>query len=308
MISQEPAEVTDLSQVERVLAAHRGGEGGGSVRATTLNLVAWAPTAEHVSRTQGAVAAIGASRPLRGIVVAASQGPARATVSTACWVGSGSQEVCSEQILIEAEPDALPSAVVPLLVPDLPVFLLWQGELAADSPALRELAEQADRLIVDSDESGLDAVDEVCLFASHLTDLAWTRLDPWRDAIAHLFDTAKARRRLDHLWGVEVEGPDNQARLLAGWLRSRLDRTIGLDRSGRSKRVQRVALRCDDQVFTVERADHGHVGRAAGPDVPEHPVVLSDTGWRELLASELDRLGSDRVFEQALAAAAPPAA
>ena len=47
VIANPPVELTDLSQVERALAASRAG-GPGSVRATTLNLVVYAPTAEDI--------------------------------------------------------------------------------------------------------------------------------------------------------------------------------------------------------------------------------------------------------------------
>ena len=45
------------------------------------------------------------------------------------------------------------------------------------------------------------------------------------------------------------------------------------------------------------------VGRAWGPGVPEHPVVLRPPARETLLAEELCRVGGDPVFERALAAA-----
>ena len=115
MIANPPVELTDLSQVERALAASRAG-GPGSVRATTLNLVVYAPTAEDMAFTQRALERIGGSRPLRAIIAGTGADGVRATVSASCWLGSGLQQVCSEQVLLTAREGALPSAVVSLLV------------------------------------------------------------------------------------------------------------------------------------------------------------------------------------------------
>jgi len=58
-----------------------------------------------------------------------------------------------------------------------------------------------------------------------------------------------------------------------------------------------------DEVFFVERESRAGYGVAGGPSVADHPVSLPlrDTG--AVLATELDRLGGDEVFEQALLAA-----
>src|SRR5207245_364208 len=83
---------------------------------------------------------IGGSRPLRAIVIVPAAGRPRARVSSACWTGAG-QEVCAERISISGDRVALPSAVVSLLVADLPVFVWWQGVLPDDNDGvLGELA------------------------------------------------------------------------------------------------------------------------------------------------------------------------
>ncbi|HEY8859809.1 MAG TPA: glucose-6-phosphate dehydrogenase assembly protein OpcA, partial [Gaiellales bacterium] len=128
MIANPPVELTDLSQVERALAASRAG-GPGSVRATTLNLVAYAPTPADVAFTQRALERIGGSRPLRAIIAGIGANGVRASVSASCWLGTGLQQVCSEQVVLTARADALPSAVLSLLVPDLPTFVWWQGPM-----------------------------------------------------------------------------------------------------------------------------------------------------------------------------------
>jgi glucose-6-phosphate dehydrogenase assembly protein OpcA len=210
--------------------------------------------------------------------------------------------VCAERISISGDRVALPSAVVSLLVADLPVFVWWQGDLPDDHDGvLGELTEIASRVIVDSDEAGLEATARLEPRAAGLVDMAWVRTAPWREAIAAMFDGREQRRALDHLIGVEAVSPPNQAALLVGWLRSRLDRQVGVD-VRKAKRMNRVELHCGDDVFSVERTPRNHHGVARGPGLPERTFALPPGDAISLLAAELDRLGAEPTFEQALAA------
>jgi glucose-6-phosphate dehydrogenase assembly protein OpcA len=301
VISNPPVELTDLSQVERALAASRAG-GPGSVRATTLNLVAYAPTPDDVAFTQRALERIGGSRPLRAIIAGTGPNGVRATVSASCWLGSGLQQVCSEQVLLTARADALPSAVVSLLVPDLPTFVWWQGPIAQGLPLLSELAMLGTSAIVDSNVSSLEGVDGVRQIEPAVTDLAWLRLESWREAVASLFDPPVVAAALGDLAAAHVDGPINEARLLAGWLGSRLDRRVDLTHSERPH-VERVKLACGRSEFVVERHTRVQVGRAYGTGVSEHPVVLPLLDPSVLLGRALDVHGSDPVFAAALATA-----
>jgi len=183
VIANPPVELTDLSQVERALAESRA-SGPGSVRATTLNLVVYAPTPADVAFTQRAVERIGGSRPLRAIIAGVGANGVRASVSASCWLGSGLQHVCSEQVVLTARAGALPSAVLSLLVPDLPTFVWWQGPMPADRALLSALAVLGTSTIVDSNSSSLEGVEEVGRLEPAVTDLAWLRLGPWRGGVA----------------------------------------------------------------------------------------------------------------------------
>jgi glucose-6-phosphate dehydrogenase assembly protein OpcA len=292
----------ELAGVEAALARLRGDENHGSVRATTLNLVVMCQDDESADRTDAVLDAIGGSRPLRAIVVTPAVGRPKARVSSACWTG-GSQEVCAERIAIRGDRVALPSAVISLLVADLPVFLWWQGALPDETDGvLGELAELASRVIVDSDDAGLEATAALERRTAGLVDMAWVRTAPWREAIAAMFDGRAQRRSLDHLIGVEVTGPANQAALMVGWLRSRLERQVGLD-VRKAKRLNRVELHCGDDVFRVERTARNQHGVAHSPGLPERTFALPHEDPVTLLAAELDRLGAERTFEQALVAA-----
>jgi glucose-6-phosphate dehydrogenase assembly protein OpcA len=297
------SETSDLTAVESMLRAARGGDRTGSVRAITLNLVVHAPDAERIEAALEALEHVGPSHPLRAIVATPAEGELHASVASSCWVGASDRQVCSERVLVEAGPKALPSAVTSLLVPDLPVFLWWHGPFDHTGGLAAELAGLASRVVVDSGECGLDGVAAARILADSVADLAWAGLLPWRDAVAGLFDGPSEIKALERVKAVDVRGPENEARLMAGWLRSALGTEIDLHREGRTHHLERVTMRAGGKEYLVARSGRGRLGSASVPGLLDYPVVLAPPERPALLADELSRLSSDRLFEQALEAA-----
>jgi hypothetical protein len=71
----------------------------------------------------------------------------------------------------------------------------------------------------------------------------------------------------------------------------------------RAVRVNRVRLVCGDESFLVERSGRNEHGIASGPGLAPRTVALPSSAVALLLAGELDRLGAERPFEDALAEA-----
>jgi glucose-6-phosphate dehydrogenase assembly protein OpcA len=297
------SETSDLAAVESMLRAARGGDRTGSVRAITLNLIVHAPDAQRVDAAIEALEHVGPSHPLRAIVATPVEGELRASVASSCWLGASDRQVCSERVLVEATAKALPSAVTSLLVPDLPVFLWWQGPFDHEGRLAGELAGLASRVVVDSGECGLAGVSAARMQAASVADLAWAGLLPWRDAVAGLFDGPGEVGALDRIRAVDVRGPENEARLMAGWLRSALAAEIDLHREGRSHHLERVTMRAGTKDYLVERTGRGRLGVVSVPGLLDYPVVLAPPPRPALLAGELSRLSGDRLFERALEAA-----
>jgi glucose-6-phosphate dehydrogenase assembly protein OpcA len=152
------------------------------------------------------------------------------------------QQVTYEQILIRARGDAdrrLASAVIPLLLPDLPVFLWWTETPPVDAPIFDELLGLVDRLIVDSGDfarpdrtlARLHAIARAGHGRYGVTDFNWTRITPWRELVMQFFDVPAWRPFLDTITGIRVgfavdadgrEIHPSQALLFIGWLASRL--------------------------------------------------------------------------------------
>jgi hypothetical protein len=175
---------------------------------------------------------------------------------------------------------AAPASIVqPLLISNLPVFLRWRGQPPWGEPALEQLVTIADRLIVDSTEwpdvpqayAGL--VDVFPRVAA--SDIAWARTGRWRALLASLWPA------IGEVGTIRVHGTAAQAHLLAGWLRSRLDRPIELEHA------------------PAERLEGIDLDGEPAPFPPGDPPSSS-----ELLSDELERYASDPVYEAAVAAAA----
>jgi len=212
-----------------------------------LNLVVYADREIHARRAASSTSRLADRHPSRAIIVLGDR--VREGVDVAvqlhCHVPHEDQtaQICYEQILARVQGDAderVASVVIPLLVPDLPVFLWWTGTPPQDAQRFGDLLELADRLIVDSadfarpDET-LPLIADLAAAQRHrtfgVTDLNWTRLTPWRELIASFFDVTAWRPYLDQVVGVRVgfdvdmDGRDihpSQSLLLVGWLASRL--------------------------------------------------------------------------------------
>jgi glucose-6-phosphate dehydrogenase assembly protein OpcA len=237
----------ELARLRRAQSAHAREQGRVLARASVLNLVVFADREVHARRAARSVAELARRHPSRAIVVlvdrSAREGvEARIEMHCHLPVADGATQVCYEQILVRARGDSdarLASAVIPLLVPDLPVFLWWTGTPPTSGRSFGDLVGLANRLIVDSadvatPEVMLPNIARICAQARGLfgvTDLNWTRLTPWREIVTAFFDVPAWRPFLDGLVGVrtgfavDMDGRDihpSQALLFVGWLASRL--------------------------------------------------------------------------------------
>jgi len=184
------------------------------------------------------------------------------------------RHVCCEEITLKASGEfvlELPSATLPLLVPDLPVFLWWLDTLQLDNKVLRNLCRAADRLIIDSSDfqnSQIELQRLSSVFGRSdyetvaLTDINWARLTSWRSLLASFYDVQKYREHLDRIDRVQIdyvppatrsEDIAPQALLIAGWLASRLQWTIAAEGAAqRLAKTIRFRFRREDQVITLE--------------------------------------------------------
>lgn len=283
--------------------------------AMTLILVSEAPADEPaVAET---LATVVQDHPSRAIAVAVTEDPGRrlsAAVSARCWLPFGRrQQICCEQIDIAATSGALsdlPPVLTALTAADLPVVVWVRSWRRLGDAALVPLLRLADKLILDSAGArqaagALEELQSLAALAPLVADLSWTRLTPWRAAIAEAFDQPECRPYLTAVDRIEIRHEGDAitpgALYLAAWLaeafrQAPIRLAPALPQFGEG--VQSVALEGPGLALSLHRNaggalelhNHGRLIRSfAGPQ-----------SEAQLLTEELALLERDPIFETAL--------
>ncbi|MEU2251349.1 glucose-6-phosphate dehydrogenase assembly protein OpcA [Streptomyces sp. NPDC019224] len=186
------------------------------------------------------------------------------------------------------------SVVLPLLLPDAPVVVWWPQDSPAD-PAKDALGSLAQRRITDT-YSAEHPLDELATRARTYrpgdTDLAWTRITPWRSMLAAALDQQPAE-----VVSATVEGEsDNPScELLAMWLADRLGVPVERTTSG-GPGLTAVRMTTKNGDIVLDRAD-GSLATLCMVGQPDRAVALKRRETAELLAEELRRLDPDNIYE-----------
>ncbi|MGY0062724.1 glucose-6-phosphate dehydrogenase assembly protein OpcA [Streptomyces sp. LZ34] len=189
------------------------------------------------------------------------------------------------------------SVVLPLLLPDAPV-VVWWPEDAPEHPSEDLLGQLAARRITDAQDTE-DPVATLGLRARTYTpgdtDLAWTRITPWRSVLAAALD-----QKHSAITSAVVEGEayNPSGELLALWLAERLRVPVQrhiTDGPG----LTAVRLETTDGTICLDRAN-GSLAELAMPGQPDRHVALQRRDKSELIAEELRRLDPDEMYASAV--------
>ncbi|GGP68350.1 glucose-6-phosphate dehydrogenase assembly protein OpcA [Streptomyces abikoensis] len=190
--------------------------------------------------------------------------------------------------------DHAQSVVLPLLLPDAPVVVWWPVGSPAN-PAKDPLGALGQRRVTDA-YTAEDPVAELSARAAHYapgdTDLAWTRITPWRSMLAAALDQQPGIE----ITSAEVEGePYNPSgELLAMWLADRLGAPVTRSVSN-GPGLTAVRLETKTGVVTLDRPD-GSLATLSMRGQPDRAVALKRRDTAELLAEELRRLDPDDIY------------
>jgi glucose-6-phosphate dehydrogenase assembly protein OpcA len=256
--------------------------GHSTLRTRVLTHVAWVPR-EWEDAARAVLADLGDRHPSRTIVLfpdpAAERDALDAEVTVKCFGHGGVERAIASEVIciwLRGRRAVAPASVVqPLLVSDLPVFLRWRGELHFGSPELGQLVEVVDRLVLDA----VEWRDAAATYARlpelfdrvAVSDIAWSRLRPWREGVAGLWPGIA---QAEHM---SVVGPRAEALLLGGWLRGRLGRDV-----------------------LLEHEDAEGLERVEVDGITVWPVRPEQRSAADLLSAELEFFGCDPIYEEAL--------
>ncbi len=186
------------------------------------------------------------------------------------------------------------SVVLPLLLPDSPVAAWWPCD-APDDPAGDPLGRLAQRRITDAasvHRGKSRAIHDQCsAYAPGNTDLAWTRITPWRALLAAALDQHQPK-----ITGgsVTAERISPSADLLVAWLSDRLK--VHIERkNSRGPGITDARIDTSEGPIVISRSD-GRLATFSSPGRPDRPVALKRRQLPELLAEELRRLDEDEVY------------
>lgn len=266
-----------IAQIEHELAQLRSDSM--DMRTSVMTHIAWAPP-EWQDASRDTLAGMAERHPSRTLLLFPQddeRDALDAEVSLQCYTHAELQRhVCTEVIelrLCGGVAQAPASVILPLVLPDVPVFLRWRGEPPFGEPVFEQLIDVVDRLVVDSREwegapacyaKLVEIFDRVAV-----SDIVWARTLRWRRAIAERGSGRQLR----------VRGPIQESSLLAGWLRSRLGHPVELEHTD-ADRIELAVLDGEEIRAREERPSAS-----------------------DLLSGELDRFSRDPIYESAVAAA-----
>lgn len=186
------------------------------------------------------------------------------------------------------------SVVLPLLLPDSPVAAWWPCDAPAD-PAADPLGALAQRRITDAaaaTKSKTRAIHRQCAaYAKGNTDLAWTRITPWRALLAAALDQHPAKVTSASVTSERISPSSD---LLVAWLADRLKIEVEQHNSS-GPGITEVVLHTRTGDIRIDRPD-GKLASFTSPGQPDRPVALRRRGVPELLAEELRRLDEDDTY------------
>lgn len=232
--------------------------------------------------------------PARVLAVIIGDGRGRPRVNAQVGIGDGWSGETAMIRLSGAVVKHSASVVLPLLLPDSPVAVWWPTDPPAD-PARDPLGALAQRRITDAAAATRGKrtamLHQCAAYERGNTDLAWTRLTPWRALLAAALDQQplKVRRA-----SVTAERISPSADLLRAWLNDRL--RVPVDRhSSRGPGLTEVVLETAEGPIRIARPD-GKLAVFSSPGRPDRPVALKRRALPDLLAEELRRLDDDDVY------------
>jgi glucose-6-phosphate dehydrogenase assembly protein OpcA len=266
---------------------------GSPAMGMVLTMVIVAPE-EHADQAMEMAREASHEHPAR--VLGVILGDARGSSQVDAQVGTGSGWTGETALIrltgeVVKHPD---SVVLPLLLPDSPVAVWWPTDAPAD-PATDPLGKLAQRRITDSanvTRGKSQALRAQCnAYTPGNTDLAWTRLTPWRALLAAALDQHPLKVSAAT---VTAERVNPSADLLTAWLRTRL-KVDAVRKTSSGPGITAVEMMTAEGPIRISRPDGG-LATYSSPGHPDRPIALRRRDVHELLSEELRRLDEDDIY------------
>lgn len=228
------------AEIKRLLKSQPNEEKG---KACLFNLIVYSHEPRRTEYLKEVVKMIVSQFPCRIIFIQCNRDSKENKLNIKTSTSNATEEnnIVSDQIFIEASGQEINKVyflLLPLFVPDLPVYLLWGQDPTSEYTILPHLQQFATRLIIDSEATAdlqmfsRDIENRMKASSIQIVDMNWSRIGGWREVIAHIFDSQERFHQLTSVKKMEIFynnrpsnlflHPDTQAIYLQAWLASRL--------------------------------------------------------------------------------------
>ncbi len=287
-------ELTDTTSSEIAAEFVRGRMRAGSPAMGMVMTLIVVAAEDDASAAMDAAREASHEHPARVLGVILGDGRGGAEVNAQVGIGQG---WTGETALIRLKGEVVKhpeSVVLPLLLPDSPVVVWWPAD-HPDDPAADPLGRLGKRRITDAafvSRGKVKALRGQCqAYAPGNTDLAWTRLTPWRALLAAALDQHPLKVKRVR---VTAERISPSADLLLAWLSDRLK--VPAERaSSQGPGITEVVMETAEGDIRIARPD-GKLAVFSSPDRPDRPVALRRRELPELLAEELRWSDEDDIY------------
>jgi glucose-6-phosphate dehydrogenase assembly protein OpcA len=219
---------TAVESIDEVIRQLRTRHPRGQERAAVASLVVLVEAdPAQATKLVEVVREVAAYNPIRAVVVSTlpdAEPGIDAKVTVLAADSDGGSRVCGEDVVLHVRGPAanhLLSVVGPCTLRGVP-FVVWFPTRPPHPHD--ELVAAADRVLVDSTRHDAAAFLECAELSRRqpVTDLAWVRLEPWRQVLGRLLSGIAFGAFASGVRRIESEGEIGHRLLLAGWLMNRL--------------------------------------------------------------------------------------
>ncbi len=231
-------QLTDINEeLNRLWDAEQGEN---KTRASLFTLIVYVQKSEQLNVTEELVKSVVSKFPSRVILIVSDDGaqePYLRTSVSSETIGEGDLQIFCEIIRIEVAGDLrerVSFIILPQILPDLPVYLLWTQDPITENAILPYLESIADRIIFDSESThDLQAYAQTVLtmlnrFHCAIGDLNWSALSGWRTLFTQVFATFDSFVNLVQSTTIRIQYNRSkiEAAYFQAWIASRLHWTF----------------------------------------------------------------------------------
>jgi hypothetical protein len=194
------ADLMQVSEIPTALAQIWDAlEGTNKMRASLFNLLVITPKNPHTDYVRTITHKVLERFPSRVIFITTDKNLQDSLDASVSLIpgARGSYDVVCDFIEIQTgkkSESKIPFIILPHLLPDLPIYILWNEDPVQDNPLSHQLEKWATRIIFDSEVTdNLPAFARALLNHSRdceVADLNWARTESWRELLAATFYSA----------------------------------------------------------------------------------------------------------------------